>query len=155
VLNILVNGEVLEQRVRQVPDRINPEDAVWIEIERLWAEGDHVVLAFELPLRILRADERVNSVRGKAALARGPLVYCLESVDNPDVNIFSATIDYESLHVVHDPGVLGGCWLMHAKSLADENLTLIPYHLWGNRGASQMTVFVNIEEEKYENMLAA
>jgi DUF1680 family protein len=155
VLNIWVNGEVLEQRVRQVPDRINPDDAVWIEIERLWAEGDQVVLAFELPLRILRADERVKSVHGKAALARGPLVYCLESVDNPDVNIFSTAIDYESLHVVHDPVLLGGCWLMHANSLADENLTLIPYHLWGNRGPSQMTVFVNIEEQKYENMLAA
>jgi len=71
------------------------------------------------------------------------VVYCLESVDNPDVDIFTAQIDPVSLHEHISTDLLGGATVIEAETMKGTPLTLIPYQLWGNRGASQMTVWVN------------
>jgi DUF1680 family protein len=154
-VRLWLNGDILEDRTRQAPDQLAPSQAEWITITRRWNTGDQVALEFGMPVRILHADARVRSVRGKSALARGPLVYCLESIDNPDVDIFSAEINSESVQTAFAPDLLGGIWQIKAETTAGLPVAFIPYHLWGNRGPSQMTVFVTIKEEHHENTLAA
>ena len=75
-------------------------------------------------------------------MARGPLVYCLESVDNPGVDLFNVEVVPESLEPVHDAEELGGMVTLRGMSIRGEPLMFIPYMLWANRGPSQMTVFV-------------
>jgi len=72
------------------------------------------------------------------------LVYCLESVDNPDMDIFTAKVDTASLQPELLPDLLGGTIVLRGQTTDGKPLTFIPYQLWGNRGESQMTVWVNV-----------
>ncbi|WP_433199856.1 glycoside hydrolase family 127 protein [Dactylosporangium sp. CS-047395] len=55
----------------------------WVRLERVWRPGDRVELVLPMPPRLITPHPRVDAVRGTAALARGPLVYCLEHADLP------------------------------------------------------------------------
>lgn len=54
----------------------------YITIDRKWVPSDTVVLRLEMPVKCIQADSRIQGYGGKAALMRGPLVYCLEEIDN-------------------------------------------------------------------------
>lgn len=47
-----------------------------------WQEGDEIYLNFPMDVRCVSADTRVRENIGKAAITRGPIVYCLEEADN-------------------------------------------------------------------------
>ena len=96
-----------------------------------------------MPILSRRAHPRLKDHAGKVALTRGPLVYCLESVDNPGIDIFNARIDLASLRSEYTPELLGGVMLLRGQTEAGQPITAIPYHLWGNRGESHMTVWVH------------
>lgn len=120
-----------------------PQRASWLEVNRTWEDGDLLTVNLGLPIRVLRAHHKVRSVRGKVALARGPLVYCLESSDNPQVDIFATQLDPSSLTAA-PADLFGGIVVIKGRSISGDVLTFIPYHLWGNRGQSQMSVFVRV-----------
>lgn len=96
-----------------------------------------------MPVVLRRASPKVRGHRNKVALSRGPLVYCLESTDNPGLNIFSLKIDPQTIRVERDPNLLGGIQILRGKTREGRDFTAIPYSLWANRGESQMTVWVN------------
>ena len=108
-----------------------------------WSPGDILEINLDTSIQLRRAHPKVQGHAGKAAVTRGPLVYCLESVDNPDVDIFTAQLDSLSLRDEFVPDLLGGCVLIHGKTTDGAPLKFIPYFLWANRGESQMTVWVN------------
>jgi hypothetical protein len=87
----------------------------------------------------------VGGHAGKVAVTRGPLVYCLESVDNPGVDIFSARLVPASLQTEFTRDLFGGCTLIHGRTIDGKRLKFIPYSLWANRGESEMTVWLNCE----------
>jgi hypothetical protein len=101
-----------------------------------------IELAFDLAITARRAHPRVRGHAGKIALTRGPLVYCLESTDNPGLDIFAARLDLASLRPEPAPDLLGGIIVLSGYATAGQPITAIPYALWGNRGESQMTVWV-------------
>lgn len=146
-MQVAVNEDVIHHINRPGVTQLDPQNAAWVPVTRAWEEGDRIRLEFALPVQIYHTHEKVKPCRGQAALTRGPLVYCLESVDNPDVDIFAVVLDPESPQVVSAPDILGGIRLMRALSTDGKALTFIPYHLWGNRGPSGMTVFVNLPEQ--------
>ena len=96
-----------------------------------------------MPIRLLKQDARLPRCGGQVAVSRGPLVYCLESVDNPSIDIFNVELDPASLEPVQDETLLGGLTKLSGRTKTGQPLVFIPYLAWGNRGASQMTVFVN------------
>ncbi len=112
-------------------------------VDRTWSAGDALEFNFDMKIKTRRAHPRVKGHAGKVALTRGPLVYCLESVDNPDVDIFTAQLDPASLRDEFVPDLLGGCVLIHGRTTDGKPLKFIPYFLWANRGESQMAVWVN------------
>lgn len=120
----------------------DPRRARSVRIDRRWAPGDELTVEFSQPIRLLRQDRRLPGCGGRVAVARGPLVYCLESVDNPGLDLFNVEVVPESLETVHDAEELGGMVMLRGMSVRGERLTFIPYMLWANRGPSQMTVFV-------------
>lgn len=123
---------------------IAPHRATWLTLEREWHDGDELALALAMPIRALHQDRRLPRCGGQAAIARGPLVYCLESVDNPGIDIFAAEAAAGALRPVPAPDTLGGATLLQGPARSGEALTFIPYMLWANRGPSQMNVFVRI-----------
>lgn len=50
-------------------------------LERTWHPGDRVLLEMEMPVRAIVSAPEIAANAGQVALARGPLVYCLEQVD--------------------------------------------------------------------------
>jgi DUF1680 family protein len=98
-----------------------------------------------MSIQLRRAHPKVKGHDGKVAITRGPLVYCLESVDNADVDIFTVQLDPSSLRDEFVPGLLGGMFVIYGKTIDAKPLKFIPYFLWANRGESQMTVWVNCQ----------
>lgn len=109
----------------------------------LLTRDEKIQLNLDMDIKLRRAHPKVKRHRGKVTVTRGPLVYCLESVDNPDINIFKAKLDPASLREEFVPNLMGGCVVIHAQTTRRKPLKFIPYFLWGNRGESQMTVWVN------------
>jgi DUF1680 family protein len=121
----------------------DPDCSRFLPIQRFWSPGDVIELDFDMPITLRRAHPMVKGHERKVAVTRGPLVYCLESVDNPGVDIFSALLDASTLQAEPAPMLLGGITLIYGHTLDNQPLTFIPYHLWANRGESYMTVWVN------------
>jgi uncharacterized protein len=55
----------------------------WLRLTRTWTEGETLVLDLDMSPRFTLADPRVDAARGCLAIERGPLVYCVEGVDQP------------------------------------------------------------------------
>ncbi len=109
-----------------------------------WNPGDVITLDMDMPVEVVAADSRVKNNIGKRAIQRGPLVYCIEEVDNKDfdkVNLTSAT-QFESVFV---PEVLCGVEVIKATT-EDKTATFIPYYAWDNRAAGKMRVWVDYVE---------
>ena len=121
----------------------DPREGRWLNLKRIWNSGDVVELNFDMPIQLRQAHPKVKGHRGKVAITRGPLVYCLESIDNPNVDIFSVAVVPKSLEAVFERTALGGITKIIGQAKTGQPLTFVPYHLWGNRGESTMTVWVN------------
>lgn len=120
----------------------NPAAARAAAFTRNWQPGDRLELTFQMPIRLLRQDKRLPRCGGQVAVSRGPLVYCLESLDNPSLDIFNVDLDPASLKPTHDETLPGGVTKLTGQTKTGQPLVFIPYLAWGNRGESQMTVFV-------------
>jgi len=100
-----------------------------------------------MPVRVVRAHEKVLADKGKAALMRGPLVYCLEAADFSGVDLSRLVLPSKpSFHAEHQPQLLGGMTVLQGEALADGQrpikATAIPYYAWANREKGAMTVWI-------------
>jgi DUF1680 family protein len=123
---------------------LDPGRARWGRID-LPGGPCRVRLSFGLPVRFPAQDGRVPRVGGRVAVARGPLLYCLEGVDHPDRpgrDLFEVTLDRASLVERWDPDLLGGVVVLDGTDGDGRPLRFVPYFAWGNRGATGMTCFV-------------
>ena len=148
-VSLEINGEPFEHlsagpALSATASGFDPRLSQLVSIQQNWRPGDTIRLQLDLPIVLRRTHPRVKGHGGKAALTRGPLVYCLESIDNPDLDIFTARLDPASLLAEQAPNLLGGIWVLRGQTIQGEPITAIPYHLWANRGPSQMTVWVTI-----------
>lgn len=121
----------------------DPRQAEYEAVNREWSrDGVTLEMDYDMTIKLRHAHPKVQGHARKVALTRGPLVYCLESVDNPDVDIFTTNLDPSSLRDEFIPDLLGGCVVIHGRTTDGRPLKFIPYFLWGNRGESQMVVWV-------------
>jgi DUF1680 family protein len=121
----------------------DPRCSYFVTNELQWESGDIIKFDLDMSIKLLHTHPKVKGHAGKVAVTRGPLVYCLESVDNPGVDIFTAQLDPSSLQDEFIPDLLGSCVVIHGQTTDSKPLKFIPYFLWANRGESQMTVWVN------------
>lgn len=128
---LLVNGE---------PEAIQ-FDRGYARIQRLWQSGDKVQLYLPMLVRRVGSHPRIEGNEGRVAIERGPILYCAEEADNRGGMDDYHLPDSATLKVVPTPELLGGCVTLEAE-LGDETVTLIPYHLWGQRSFGQMAVWL-------------
>jgi len=112
-------------------------DKGYAVIDREWDAGDIVELVLPMPVRKVLCDPRVVDNRGRAALQRGPLVYCVEERD-ADRPLTTLSLGAETSLTAHrDPALLGGIVALRGKGL-----TAVPYYVWANRGPGPMEVWL-------------
>ena len=128
---------------------------VWLD--RTWNPGDTVTLELPMPVRLAVAHDQVRENTGRVALERGPLVYCVEGVDNDQLatphNLLLAP--GAEFTAVFRPELLGGVSALtgpaelvtraaDGRSIAREprQVTAVPYFARANREPSPMAVFL-------------
>ena len=155
-------AETMDLRVNgQTPDGAKGGPGQYVTIERTWQTGDKVELTFPMHVHHMAADPRVQANAGKIALMRGPVVFCFEQVDQPEVDLSRIAIPAgASFTAKHKPDLLGGVTVLTGEAVsafADPSLyepvgaigslqtvrvTAIPYFAWANREAGPMKVWV-------------
>ena len=120
-------------------------------IERKWDKGDVIELDLPMQVRRVAAHEKVKDDRGKVALQRGPIVYCLEEVDNgKDVRKVCLT-NKSKLTTQYRGELLGGVVVVKGsgtvrkedeRQAKEVEFTAVPYYSWNNREAGQMVVWL-------------
>jgi uncharacterized protein len=122
-----------------------PAAGSYLTIARQWRSGDVVALDFAASPRLILGSPQVSADRGRAAIAYGPLIYCVESVDNPGVDVHSATIAAQApLRAERRPDLLGGIDVIKTATVNGRELTAVPYYAWANRGVSDMEVWLKV-----------
>lgn len=151
---VLVNGQATNQV---------PVSGSYFEIHRVWKRGDQIQLKLAMPVTLLESNPLVEETRNQVTVKRGPLVYCLESIDLPkgiklsDIAI-PANANWKTINKKIDIGTVMGLeatvkarasqdWkqnLYQPIANMDKTTTiqLIPYFSWANRGNTDMTVWM-------------
>ena len=120
-------------------------------IVRTWKPDDVIELELPMEVRRVKANDQVEDDRGMLAMERGPIVYCLEGIDQPDSVVFNKFIPADAkIDVTFDANLLKGVMVLSGTakevakdgSIKDVPFKAVPYSTWNNRGAGQMEVWV-------------
>ena len=101
----------------------------YVAVTRDWKAGDVVTVALPMPVKRIRANEKVEADRGRLAVERGPIVWCAEGCDNGG-EAFRSMLPADATFA-DDKITIGDKTFPALK--ASNGLKLIPYCLWGNR----------------------
>jgi hypothetical protein len=132
---------------------------------RTWQAGDSIVVTLDMPVRVTRPDARLDAARGCVALERGPLVYCIESVDLPpgvrleEVELEAAVQPVavprpdlaDDVIGIAVPAVqrrLDGGGSPPGSSVTDAwtsvEIDAVPYYTWANRAVDAMRIWIPV-----------
>ena len=133
----------------------------YITVERQWQKGDVIALDLPMPPERVFANPNVNMDVGRVALKRGPLVYCIEEVDNGGpvqrlklprhvelksttrADLFDGVVTITAdARSIHDADWTETLYRSEPPDEAAATLTALPYYLWANRGKGSMLVWV-------------
>ncbi len=159
---VAVNGKAVEGAV---PGK-------YLALRRRWAEGDAISVKFAMTPQVIEANPRVVDDFGRVAVQRGPLVYCLEQLDQPEgVGLFDVSVDVRperssNFEEEFQNDLLGGVLVLkHRGAVTDKSassealyqrytaknpairqveLRFIPYYAWANRAATPMQVWTPV-----------
>jgi hypothetical protein len=144
----------------------------YLAISRQWSPGDVIRLQLEMPVQVLQANPQVTDDAGRVAVQRGPLVYCLEELDQPagvvmsDLAVDLGRKPESQFQSELKSDLLGGVVVLHHTGVAYERaasrnalysrfgggpaqsrrvpLTFIPYYAWSNRQETSMQVWTPV-----------
>ena len=150
------------------------EEKGYHTVSHTWMPGDRVAVSMDLRPRLTVANPRVDATRGALAIERGPLVYCLEEVDNnsPEKLADLRINPLAQLTEKFEADLLWGVvmiaaqgWETHANDWdeflyqsypapsngQEVSLAAAPYYTWANRGAGAMQVWIPLGLQGQEN----
>ncbi len=150
---VTVNGKPIDAEAR---------DRGYVEIMREWSAGDVVALDLPMPVERVYANPRIKMDVGRVALKRGPLVYCLEQIDNSGTavgmmklprdakaeaaqrtDLFDGIVTIVADAEATDAGEWdGNLYRRTPPRHGQAGLTAVPYYLWNNRGPNRMLVWI-------------
>jgi DUF1680 family protein len=149
-------------------DQTAATPGTYLPIRRRWSAGDVIQLKIAVTPQIIEANPRVADDTGRVAIQRGPLIYCLEEIDQPtgvslsDVAVNPGRQPAEQFQTEFRSDLLGGMVVLHHNGAVYERgtagkalysrygreartqkvpLTFIPYYAWANRQATSMQVW--------------
>ncbi|MEW6252525.1 MAG: beta-L-arabinofuranosidase domain-containing protein, partial [Planctomycetota bacterium] len=139
----------------------------YARLAREWRPGETVELDLPMPVRRVECRPRVAANAGRVALQRGPLVYCVEAVDNPG-GVWNLALPHDAeMHVEKRPDLLGGVTALRGTALqrgpepphawrntlyrhqsstppavTPVEFVAVPYCVWDNRTPGAMAVWL-------------
>lgn len=142
----------------------------YAEVKRTWRAGDVVQLTMDFAATVWEANPLVEETLNQVAVKYGPLVYCAESNDLPrgvrladvvvrgslsarGIGSAPATIGAATVHTLTVTALALQKPIWRAGDLYREavpptsrefQLTLVPYYAWGNRGDTEMSVWLPV-----------
>jgi hypothetical protein len=134
-VSLLVNGK----------DENGVLDKGYIEITRKWTRGDKIELTLPLAVRKVIAHEKVADDVNKIAFECGPIVYCAEEIDNHRISEITVPLDTK-LNITKGAVLTENVNILRGK-VDNQELILIPYYVWSNRGVGKMKVWLPINKE--------
>nr|MBP9005676.1 glycoside hydrolase family 127 protein [Candidatus Neomarinimicrobiota bacterium] len=134
-VSLLVNGK----------DENGVLDKGYIEITRKWTRGDKIELTLPLAVRKVIAHEKVADDVNKIAFECGPIVYCAEEIDNSQITEMAVPLDIK-LNSAKGTVLTENVNILRGK-VDNQELILIPYYVWSNRGVGKMKVWLPINKE--------
>ena len=137
-------------------------DHGYLTLEGPWQKGSEVTIDMPMTVKLLEANPLVEEARAQVAVQRGPIVYCAESQDlgGSDIDALQIPLDatftpvetriegsrmmaLECEAIVRDqPSWTGTLYRPASTGKHRQTIRLIPYYAWGNRGKSEMTVWM-------------
>ncbi|MFW6309292.1 MAG: glycoside hydrolase family 127 protein, partial [bacterium] len=156
-VSIAVNGKKVDK----------PESGKYFRINKKWSQGDLIELNIPLTIDLVSTNPLVEETFNQVAIKRGPLVYCLEDEDLPeDVRVTEIVIPRdidlkpvnkiinghrievlkgEARLIEKKPGMNKNLFQkITANDLKTININLLPYYCWGNRGKSEIMVWMRL-----------
>jgi uncharacterized protein len=150
--------DVNQQRQSMVPEN------GYVTIKRPWQNGDCVALTLDMPVERMTPHPDIRQDAGQIALQRGPVVYCLEEVDN-GARLANVVIPHDaSLLAAFDADLFDGVSIITGPAVRIEpaswsgemyqiqsaveytrspfQFKAIPYYLWANRQPGEMRVWI-------------
>jgi hypothetical protein len=135
----------------------------YAELRRTWSSGDTVDLTLPMEIQRLEANPNVLYDRGKRALRRGPLIFCLEAADQeapldrivlpPDAPLsdhFEQALFGGTMQIwgeAEERESEGWENQLYRPASAPKGKTIhikaVPYAIWGNRGLGKMVVWID------------
>jgi len=154
-----------EAQVNGRPLDVSIQPSQYLEVRRSWKAGDVVHLSLSMPVEQIVSHPHVMENNDRVALKRGPIVYCVEQVDNPNFDPWNLVLPADaSLETKWEPRLLNGVMSIRGEGLAvDEDefkgylyrpladlrpkllrvqFTAIPYYAWANREPGPMSVWI-------------
>jgi uncharacterized protein len=141
----------------------------YLALQRRWSPGDTIAVKFGMTPQVIAANPRVVEDYGRVAVQRGPIVYCLEQLDQPegvvlsDVSLDLRPSSASAFHEELRKDLLGGIVVLkHSGAVSEKSssrdalyyrysvegakdrqveLRFIPYYAWANRAATPMQVW--------------
>ena len=133
-------------------------------LTRQWSDGDTVELRLAMSVERVMPHPDIRQAAGQVALQRGPLVYCLEEIDN-GARLANVCIPATSeLEAAFDSGLFSGVTVITGEALRIEpteasqtlyrhhsqvdygrtafTFKALPYYLWANRDPGEMRVWI-------------
>jgi hypothetical protein len=140
----------------------------YLAIRRRWTANDTIDLNFDMTTHLLKANPAVTEDRGRVAFQRGPIVFCMEHLDQPDhgvgMNLAGYTVLPGGATTEHfEPTLLDGVLVLTHPATISKTATdmalyfpastpkppespttvkLIPYYAWANRESASMQVWI-------------
>ncbi|WP_433944022.1 glycoside hydrolase family 127 protein [Paenibacillus sp. SN-8-1] len=138
----------------------------YVMLDQVWNPGDIIEVDLSVETQLVYANPRVRADAHKAVIQRGPLVYCVESVDNgdliaslqlnrqagfkerslEDLPLGSIAVETNGFRVSADDWEDSLLYRTEPPRSEAVRITAIPYYLWGNRGRGEMSVWLPVCE---------
>ena len=139
-----------------------PKAGDYLTLTQTWSKGDIITLTLPMEAQVIEANPLVEECRGQVAVQRGPILYCLESNDLTSIDIDNIAIPVDAKFTPVETTIEGSRMMALETEAVDRSekpwtgtlyrtvstekskvkVRLIPYYAWGNRGKSEMTVWM-------------
>jgi hypothetical protein len=132
---ISINGEVIDYK----------SEKGFALLDRKWKAGDKITVSMPMEIRQIVAREEVKADSGRIAFSRGPLVFCIEEIDNNKVRNISVGKNPDPKYEYRSD-LLTGVGTIKFKGFDSDRTgkeyTAIPYFAWANRDKGEMIVWL-------------
>jgi len=130
-------------------------------LEKVWKNGDQITLNLPMEVRLVQSHENVEENHNRVALERGPIVYCVEGIDNNGMVGNLLMPEYAPTSAHWNAELLGGVNIIKADvpsfvvtktgeeaQTKSHKLVAVPYYSWSHRGIGEMMVWLPLRARR-------